>query len=140
MVFVYTAMGVLCVEHANVLELCYIELLSGDGSPYSIISDYITTPEKSIILKLTVQNISSCKQVREFTVAYFPPEADQVVCDKLRYCALKADEPNEFGATCSYKCPCVGNQCVLALVVIPLFKTNTTFCEVEVYKGISDFP
>ena len=35
MVFVYTAMGVLCVEHANVLELCYIELLSGDGSPYS---------------------------------------------------------------------------------------------------------
>ena len=36
--FVYTAMGVLCVEHANVLELCYIELLSGDGSPYSILS------------------------------------------------------------------------------------------------------
>ena len=32
MVFVYTAMGVLCVEHANVLKLCYIELLSGDGS------------------------------------------------------------------------------------------------------------
>ena len=25
-------MGVLCVEHANVLKLCYIELLSGDGS------------------------------------------------------------------------------------------------------------
>ena len=39
MVFAYTAMGVLCVEHANVLELCYIELLSGDGSPYSILSD-----------------------------------------------------------------------------------------------------
>ena len=37
-VFVYTAMGVLCVEHANVLELCYIELLSGNGSPYSILS------------------------------------------------------------------------------------------------------
>ena len=32
MVFVYTAMGVLCVEHANVLKLCYIELLSGDDS------------------------------------------------------------------------------------------------------------
>ena len=32
MVFIYTAMGVLCVEHANVLKLCYIELLSGDGS------------------------------------------------------------------------------------------------------------
>ena len=32
MVFVYTAMGVLCVEHANVLKLYYIELLSGDGS------------------------------------------------------------------------------------------------------------
>ena len=32
MVFVYTAMGVLCAEHANVLKLCYIELLSGDGS------------------------------------------------------------------------------------------------------------
>ena len=31
-------MGVLCVEHANVLELCYIELLSGDSSPYSILS------------------------------------------------------------------------------------------------------
>ena len=39
MVFVCTAMGVLYVEHANVLELCYIELLSGDGSPYSILSD-----------------------------------------------------------------------------------------------------
>ena len=38
MVFVCTAMGVLYVEHANVLELCYIELLSGDGSPYSILS------------------------------------------------------------------------------------------------------
>ena len=25
-------MGVLCVEHANVLKLCYIELLSGDSS------------------------------------------------------------------------------------------------------------
>ena len=37
-IFVYTAMGVLCVEHANVLELCYIELLSGDGPPYSILS------------------------------------------------------------------------------------------------------
>lgn len=101
---------------------------------------YITTSEKSIILKLTVQNISSCKQVREFNVAYFPPEADQVVCDKLRYCALSADEPNELGAACSYKCLCIGNQCVLALLVIPLFKTNTTFCEVEVYKGINDFP
>ena len=41
MVFVYTAMGVLCVEHANVLELCYIELLSGDGSPYSILSAFV---------------------------------------------------------------------------------------------------
>ena len=38
MVFVYTAMEVLCVEHANVLELCYIELLSCDGSPSSILS------------------------------------------------------------------------------------------------------
>ena len=35
-------MGVLCVEHANVLELCYIELLSGDGSPYSILSVTVT--------------------------------------------------------------------------------------------------
>ena len=43
MVFVYTAMGVLCLEHANVLELCYIELLSGDGSPYSILSGYSQT-------------------------------------------------------------------------------------------------
>ena len=32
MVFVYTAIGVLCVEHANVLKLCYIELFSGDRS------------------------------------------------------------------------------------------------------------
>ena len=50
MVFVYTAMGVLCVEHANVLELCYIELLSGDSSPYSILSvstiDVNTLPAK----------------------------------------------------------------------------------------------
>ena len=43
MIFVYTAKGVLCVEHANVLELCYIELLSGDGSPYSILSGYHST-------------------------------------------------------------------------------------------------
>ena len=41
MVFVCTAMGVLYVEHANVPELCYIELLSGDGSPYSILSGFI---------------------------------------------------------------------------------------------------
>ena len=40
MVFVCTAMGVLYVEHANVLELCYIELLSGDSSPYSILSGF----------------------------------------------------------------------------------------------------
>ena len=32
MVFVYTVIGVLCVEHANVLELCYIDLLSSDSS------------------------------------------------------------------------------------------------------------
>ena len=32
-------MGVLCVEHADVLELCYIELLSGNGSPYSMLSE-----------------------------------------------------------------------------------------------------
>ena len=38
MVFVCTAMGVSYVEYGNVLELCYIELLSGDGSPYSILS------------------------------------------------------------------------------------------------------
>ena len=38
-------MGVLCVEHANVLELCYIELLTGDGSPYSILSGYYITFE-----------------------------------------------------------------------------------------------
>ena len=44
MVFVYTARGVLCVEHANVLELCYIELLSGDGSPYSILYELTTEP------------------------------------------------------------------------------------------------
>ena len=44
MVFVCTAMGVLYVEHANVLELCYIELLSGDGSPYSILSGDTSDP------------------------------------------------------------------------------------------------
>ena len=51
MVFVYTAMGVLCVEHANVLELCYIELLSGDGSPYSILSALDLLFRKCIIRK-----------------------------------------------------------------------------------------
>ena len=42
MVFVYTAMGVLYVEHANVLELCYIELLSGVFLvfPVSILSNH----------------------------------------------------------------------------------------------------
>ena len=48
MVFVCTAMGVLYVEHANVLELCYIELLSGDRSPYSILSD-VTTAHNSVM-------------------------------------------------------------------------------------------
>ena len=47
MVFVYTAKGVLCVEYANVLELCYIELLSGDGSPYSILSDVSLAMKRS---------------------------------------------------------------------------------------------
>lgn len=101
---------------------------------------FITAPEKSIIFKLIVQNISSCKQVREFNVAYFPPETDRVACDELRYCALSADETNELGAECSYKCPCVGKKCRLALLVVPLFKMNTTVCEVDVYKGINDFP
>ena len=50
MVFVCTAMGVLYVEHVNVLELCYIELLSGDGSPYSILSGNIFTPVFLVIL------------------------------------------------------------------------------------------
>ena len=54
MVFVYTAMGVLCVEHANVLELCYIELLSGDGSPYSILSDH-TEPSYFYNLQVRIQ-------------------------------------------------------------------------------------
>ena len=92
---------------------------------------YITAPEKIINLKLTVRNISSCKQAREF-IAYFPPEVDRSVCDKLRYCALRADEANEFAAACTYNCPCIGNQCRLALLMVPLFKMNTTFCEVEV--------
>ena len=69
MVFVYTAKGVLCVEHANVLELCYIELLSGDGSPYSILSDsserstlalkpraYIRRPEQGTIGPMSTRN------------------------------------------------------------------------------------
>ena len=61
MVFVYTAMGVLCVEHANVLELCYIELLSGDGSPYSILSDntfmrqYVGIPVAKILYRTIFQ-------------------------------------------------------------------------------------
>ena len=54
MVFVCTAMGVLCVEHANVLELCYIELLSGDGSPYSILSDICNEHRHSIITVVCV--------------------------------------------------------------------------------------
>ena len=44
-------MGVLCVEHANVLKLCYIELLSGDGSfrLFSLpicIAEYVTDQVK----------------------------------------------------------------------------------------------
>ena len=38
MVFVYTVNGSVMCGTSNVLELCYIELLSGDGSPYSILS------------------------------------------------------------------------------------------------------
>ena len=34
------------MEHANVLELCYIELLSGDGSPYSLLS--VSTTNKMV--------------------------------------------------------------------------------------------
>ena len=64
MVFVYTAMGVLCVEHANVLELCYIELLSGDSSPYSILSDIMTkkNPQQIYVnhsLVMSEQNTAS---------------------------------------------------------------------------------
>ena len=47
MVFVYTAMGVLCVEHANVLNLCYIELLSGDSFPF-ILFDYASQSVTSL--------------------------------------------------------------------------------------------
>ena len=52
MVFVYTAMGVLCVEHANVLKLCYIELLSGDGSfrLFSLVSPAVRSKGKILLL------------------------------------------------------------------------------------------
>ena len=93
--------------------------------------NFITAPEKFINLKLSVRNISSCNQAPEF-IAYFLPEVDRAVCDKLRYCALSADETNEFAAECTYKCPCVGNRCRLTLLMVPLFKENATFCEVEV--------
>ena len=52
MVFVCTAMGVLYVEHANVLELCYIELLIGDGSPYSILS--VRSPLTNLIRRFII--------------------------------------------------------------------------------------
>ena len=52
MVFVYTVMGVLCVEHANMLELCYIQLLSGDGSPYSILCGYESGKKPKATTKL----------------------------------------------------------------------------------------
>ena len=60
MVFVYTAMGVLCVEHANVLELCYIELLSGDGSPYSILSDSTLLAVRINILGAPIDITDTC--------------------------------------------------------------------------------
>ena len=53
MVFVYTAMGVLCVEHANVLKLCYIELLSGDGSFRLLSLNRMTDTCKKITLPPT---------------------------------------------------------------------------------------
>ena len=63
MVFVYTAMGVLCVEHANVLELCYIELLSGDSSPYSIFSVFSSNIQKHfasiLVINKIIHNVSS---------------------------------------------------------------------------------
>ena len=59
--------GSVILEHANVLELCYIELLSGDGSPYSILSVGSTHPTgvlsllswvfKRIMLVLTTLNV-----------------------------------------------------------------------------------
>ena len=54
MVFVYTAMGVLCVEHANVLKLCYIELLSGDSS-FRLFSLVHTTSLKTVRLCWQIQ-------------------------------------------------------------------------------------
>ena len=52
-------MGVLYVEHANVLELCYIELLSGDGSPYSLLSDLLSMTVKEISLFPTLPRAKS---------------------------------------------------------------------------------
>ena len=68
MVFVYTAMGVLCLEHANVLELCYIELLSGDGSPYSIFSD--NTMSSHWFSWCCVPTEHFCKYIILFTGVY----------------------------------------------------------------------
>ena len=63
MVFVYTAMGVLCVEHANVLELCYIELLSGaHGSPYCILSDH--TLGYDIIFRDTTKSLTEFGNIK----------------------------------------------------------------------------
>ena len=66
MVFVYTAKGVLCVEHANVLELCYIELLSGDGSPYSILSDENSKGKSKHLYILVGSKIPAAKISRLF--------------------------------------------------------------------------
>ena len=60
MVFVYTAMGVLCVEHANVLELCYIELLSGDHGCVS----YTPLPSPGLRMQLQVGLISCAAVTR----------------------------------------------------------------------------
>ena len=57
-------MGVLYVEHANVLELCYIELLSGDGSPYSILSGNSFSPAQVISVPRVINLILLIKLIR----------------------------------------------------------------------------
>ena len=61
-------MGVLYVEHANVLELCYIELLSGDGSPYSILSGKSSNSDLGMGVNHLTQ-IWSPKSILTFFVA-----------------------------------------------------------------------
>ena len=75
-------MGVLYVEHANVLELCYIELLSGDGSPYSILS--VTSMHSSRMRIARLMPVSSSMHCSRMWTEFLTHASENITLPQLR--------------------------------------------------------